>query len=182
MPAPLPVYHTVDDVQSIPDDGNRYELVYGLLLVSPTPRPAHQKVVMRLAHMLLDYCRREKAGELFCVGADLTWGRKDLLVQPDLFVVGAENAGWQNWSDIVHVPLVVEVLSPSTIHHDRFYKRIAYRDQGVSVLWILDADEQYAEVWAPEAQFPVLQRKCLTWQPAAGATAFTVDLNELFAH
>ncbi|MGQ0650198.1 MAG: hypothetical protein ACT4P7_21860 [Gemmatimonadaceae bacterium] len=48
MPATERAYYTVDEVLAFPDDGNRYELVYGELLLSPTPRVAHQRVVMDL--------------------------------------------------------------------------------------------------------------------------------------
>ncbi len=40
-----PVYYTADMVRAMPDDGNRYEVVYGELLVTPSPRPWHQIVV-----------------------------------------------------------------------------------------------------------------------------------------
>ena len=43
-----PIYHTADMVRAMPDDGNRYEVVYGELLVTPAPRPWHQVVVQRL--------------------------------------------------------------------------------------------------------------------------------------
>ena len=64
MPAPAQTYYTVDEVLAFPDDGNRYELVYGELLVSPTPRVRHQRVVMRLTRILLEYCDEERVGEV----------------------------------------------------------------------------------------------------------------------
>jgi hypothetical protein len=45
----VPIYYTADMVRAMPDDGNRYEVVYGALLVTPAPRPWHQGVVQRLS-------------------------------------------------------------------------------------------------------------------------------------
>ena len=39
---------TVDDLETFPDDGNRYELLDGVLLVTPAPGNAHQVVASRL--------------------------------------------------------------------------------------------------------------------------------------
>jgi len=120
MPAPVQTYFTVDEVLAFPDDGKRYELVYGELVVSPTPQVLHQRVVMRLTRILLEYCEREAVGEVFGVGADLTWGRRDVITQPDVFAVGPEDCGFKRWADVRRVPLIAEVLSPSTKRHDRF--------------------------------------------------------------
>ena len=43
------IYYTADMVRALPDDGNRYEVVYGELLVTPSPRPWHQVLVQRLS-------------------------------------------------------------------------------------------------------------------------------------
>lgn len=181
MPAFLQTYFTVDEVLAFPDDGKRYELVYGELLVSPTPRVQHQRVVMRLARLLAAYCEQQAIGEVFGVPADLTWGRQDVLAQPDVFVVGAEDAGFRSWQDVRHVPLVVEVLSPSTTHYDRFGKRIVYRDRHVATYWIIDAEERSAEVWTPDVQFPVVERERLTWQPDGASAPLVIDIASLLA-
>ncbi|MBK8247695.1 MAG: Uma2 family endonuclease [Gemmatimonadetes bacterium] len=58
MPAPLQEYYTVADVLALPSDGNRYELAYGKLLVSPSPVYRHQDVLGRLYRVVADYCDR----------------------------------------------------------------------------------------------------------------------------
>ncbi len=182
MPAPVQTYFTVDEVLAFPDDGKRYELIYGELVVSPTPLVLHQRVVMRLTRILLEYCEREAAGEVFGVGADLTWGRRDVITQPDVFVVGPEDRGFKRWADVRRVPLIAEVLSPSTKRHDRFGKRLVYREQRVDVYWILDAEEASAEVWTPDAQFPVIERERLTWYPTGASAPLLIDLATLLAN
>jgi len=100
MSASSKTYYNVDEVLRFPDDGNKYELIYGELVVNPTPRLWHQEVVMRLTHLLLDYCKREPVGRVFCVGADLTWGRSDVITQPDVFVLAPEDRGVEHFADV----------------------------------------------------------------------------------
>ena len=89
---------TVERVQALPEDGNKYELVWGELLVSPSPRLLHQRVVDRLDHLLDTYCRAHQLGEVFDVAADISWSA-DTLVQPDVFVISKRDAGAREWSD-----------------------------------------------------------------------------------
>ena len=86
-----PSYFTAEQARALPDDGNRYEVVYGELLVTPAPRPWHQEVVGRLSDRLRAYLRQEPVGHLFQSPADISWG-PDTLVQPDLFVVPLQQA------------------------------------------------------------------------------------------
>lgn len=180
MPATA-TYYTVDEVLAFPDDGNRYELVYGELLVSPTPRLLHQRIVYRLYDALRPYCDREQLGEVIATPADLSWGRTDVLTQPDVFVLPPRYRTGAEWVDVRHVPLVAEVLSPSTARYDRFSKRLAYRDVGVPIYWILDADERIAEVWTPEVHFPSIERDTLTWHPNNASAPLLIDLAAIFA-
>jgi Uma2 family endonuclease len=166
-------------VRALPDDGNRYEVVRGELLVTAAPRLWHQEIVMRLAEALRDYLRREPAGHLFCSPADISWGA-DMLVQPDLFVVPLEQARTLDWARIHDLLLVVEVLSPSSARADRFTKRLEYQRERIPVYWIVDADRQCVEVWAPDASAPAFELERLTWHPAGAARPFVLSLAELF--
>ena len=174
-----PIYHTADMVRAMPDDGNRYEVVYGELLVTPAPRPWHQVVVQRLSLALGNYLERVPAGLVLSSPADISWG-PDVLVQPDVFVVPTEEARTLTWSRMRTLLLVAEVLSPSSIKGDRFLKRLRYREAGVPLYWVVDGDERAVEVWTPADDFPVIERERLHWRPAAAAEPFTVRLEELF--
>ena len=185
MPLPAPVepagrhYWTVDDVRALPDDGHRYELVHGELLVSPSPRKRHQRVLRRLLFALEAWLRQHPVGELFASPADLTFG-PDTLLQPDLFVLTPEAAASPDWNTLGEVLLAIEILSPSTARHDRFPKRRAYQEAGVPLYWIVDADARQVEVWTPADSFPRLETDHLTWHPAGAADPFTLDLPALF--
>ncbi|HUF36197.1 MAG TPA: Uma2 family endonuclease [Gemmatimonadales bacterium] len=175
----VPAYYTADMVRELPDDGNRYEVVYGELLVTPAPRPWHQVLVQRLCLALGKYLDGEPAGLVLSSPADISWG-KDVLVQPDAFVVTPDEARTLAWSRMRTLLLVAEVLSPSSARADRFLKRLRYREAGVPLYWVVDGDARSVEVWTPEDDFPALELDRLVWQPSGASRPFTLSLEELF--
>ena len=174
-----PTYWTAEMVRQLPEDGNRYEVVYGELLVTPAPRFDHQLLVSRLAVAIAIYLDLEPVGIMLTSPADISWGR-DVLVQPDVFVVTREEAKGREWSGIQSLLLVVEVLSPSTTRADRFTKRRRYQEAGVPLYWVVDGVEQRVEVWMPDSELPVVETRRLVWHPAGAGRAFTLELAELF--
>ena len=174
-----PVYYTADMVRALPDDGNRYEVVHGELLVTPAPRLWHQKLVGRLQAALDVYLQRELVGEVLTAPADISWGRH-VLVQPDVFVVPREEARTLDWAAIRTVLLAAEVLSPSSQRADRFTKRRLYQERSVTTYWVVDGDERLVEVWAPQTEFPAIERGRLSWRPVGAGRPFMLELAELF--
>jgi Uma2 family endonuclease len=180
MPDTLtPVYWTADMARRLPEDGNRYEVVYGELLVTPAPRLWHQELVRRLVVALATYLESNPVGLVLTSPADISWGA-DVLVQPDVFVVPTEQARTLEWSAVRDLLLVAEVLGPSTPRHDRFTKRRRYQEAGVPLYWIVDGDERQVEVWTPGDAFPRIERDRLVWQPEGAGDPFTLALQELF--
>jgi Uma2 family endonuclease len=174
-----PVYYTADMAREMPDDGNRYEVVYGELLVTPSPRPWHQVVVQRLGLAIGKYLEREPVGIVLAAPADISWG-PDVLVQPDVFVVPPEEARTLSWSRMRTLLLVAEVLSPSTARGDRFLKRVRYREAGVPLYWVVDGDERSVEIWTRSDDFPAFERERLVWHAPGAREPLTIDLEELF--
>lgn len=174
-----PNYWTAEMVRQLPDDGNRYEVVYGELLVTPAPRFDHQLLVSRLSFALAKYLEQEPLGILLTSPADISWGR-DVLVQPDVFVIPRAEAATRDWAQLRTLLVVVEVLSPSTTRADRFTKRRRYQEAGVPLYWIVDGDEQRVEVWTPDAELPVIKTDQLIWRPAGAGKTFSLPLAELF--
>jgi Uma2 family endonuclease len=181
MPDTLtPVYWTADMARRLPEDGNRYEVVYGELLVTPSPRLWHQRLVLRLASALEEYLAEHPgAGVAFTSPADISWG-PDVLLQPDVFVVPVEQARALDWSAIHDLLLVAEVLSPSTPRHDRFTKRRRYQEARVPLYWIIDGDARQVEVWTPSDVFPRIERDQLIWHAEPTGARFILPLQELF--
>ena len=174
-----PIYYTADMVRAMPEDGNRYEVVYGELLVTPAPRLWHQVLVQRLTVAIELYLRTEPVGLVLTSPADISWG-KDVLVQPDVFVIPTEEGRTLSWTRIRTLLLVAEVLSPSTTRGDRFLKRVRYREAAVPTYWVVDGDERSIEVWSPSDDFPTIERERLLWQPSGAGRPFTLSLEELF--
>lgn len=174
-----PIYYTADMVRALPEDGNRYEVVYGELLVTPAPRPWHEVVQRRLMSALDNYLRVYPVGEVLGSRADISWG-PDVLLSPDVFVVALEQARTLDWSRMQNLLLVAEILSPSSARHDRFLKRHRYQEAAVPLYWIVDADARRVEVWTPADSFPSFEEERLVWQPAGAAEPFMLALTELF--
>jgi len=175
----VPIYYTADMVRALPDDGNRYEVVHGELLVTPSPRWWHQALVGRLHNALFTYLEREPVGHVVISPADISW-TPDTLVQPDVFVVPLEEARTLDWRHARTLLLVAEVLSPSSARADRFTKRRRYQEQQVLIYWIVDGDAHVVEEWTPAAEFPRIEGERLSWQPAGATQPFALDLAELF--
>ena len=173
-----PEYFTADMVRALPDDGNRYELLWGELLVTPAPLGTHQRICFRLARVLADYCDALGTLETLPSPADISWG-PDTLVQPDLFVVPKAEAMTGDWTRMKTLVLVAEILSPSTARRDRFEKRKLYQQQGVATLWLVDPDRRLVEVWTPDARFPVVETERVSWHPAGANTPLVIEIAEL---
>jgi Uma2 family endonuclease len=174
-----PIYYTADMVRALPEDRNRYEVVYGELLVTPAPRLWHEVIQRRLLSCLDNYLRVHPVGEVLGSRADISWG-PDVLVSPDVFVVPLEQVRTLDWAQIRDLMLVAEILSPSSARFDRFIKRRRYQEAGVPLYWIVDGDERRVEVWTPADSFPALEHERLVWRPEGVAEPFTLALAELF--
>ena len=171
--------YTVDEVLAFPDDGNRYELVDGELLVRPAPAPRHQKVATRLCAWIEGYLVRQPGrAELFVSPADITWDREKL-VQPDLFVVPVSEVS-RSWETVRTLLLAIEIVSPSSARGDRLVKRRLYQRQGVATYWIVDPDARLVEVWRPDDERPEIVTDVLRWRVAPGAEELALDLERLF--
>jgi Uma2 family endonuclease len=165
--------------RALPDDGRRYEVVHGELLVTPAPRAWHQEITKRLLVTLEWYLSRQPVGHVLAAPADISW-TDDTLVQPDVFVVDRREARTLDWTRMKTLLLAVEVLSPSTARADRFTKRRLYQEMGVPAYWIVDPERHGIETWTPELRVPSTEWKQVTWQPAGAEEKFVLRLAELF--
>jgi Uma2 family endonuclease len=133
---------TRDDLDRMPDDGNRYELIDGILIVSPSPRRLHQRVVTRLTVLLAGACPPDM--EMLPGPFDVALA-EDTVVVPDLLVARLSDLTER---DLPTAPLLaVEVLSPSTRRIDRILKRARYEAAGTPSYWVVDPDEPSLTAW-----------------------------------
>ncbi len=126
---------TEDDLAEMPDDGHRYELVDGVLVVSPSPGLDHQRCVASL-FKLLD-ADVPPGHEVILAPFDVRLSRSTVL-EPDLLVARKSDL---TPARLEAAPvLAVEVLSPSTRLIDLGTKRLAYEAAGVPAYWLVDPD------------------------------------------
>lgn len=124
------------DLDRLPDDGYRHEIIDGALIVTPAPMPTHQFIVFAVARGLHEACPeglRVVPGPLDLALDDRTVIQPDVLVAPrsDFLVNGLETP-----------PLVaVEVLSPSTRRNDLVAKRERLQRAGCPHYWLVDPVE-----------------------------------------
>lgn len=177
MPAPSkPKRWTAAMVREFPDDGNRYEVIDGVLLVTPAPRQVHQRAVGKLFFALESWIRGQDIGEVLLSPADLELEPDDL-VQPDIFVCPPAA---KDWTDVRSLVLAVEILSPSTERYDRGRKRRYFSRVGVPEYWIVDCDQRVVERWRPGAATPELVGTTLEWRPEGATRAFVLDVIAFF--
>lgn len=169
-------YYTAEMVRNLPDDGNRYETVYGELLVSPSPRPRHQVVGARILAALFSYIEANPGPLVLYSPADLSFGRDDVLVQPDMYVLRPEDASFKSWDAVGRLLLAIEILSPSTARHDQFTKRRLYQEIGADEYWVVDADAGLVEVWSPDAHFPHVRSESVSWLAPGAGKPLVLDL------
>lgn len=170
---------TLEMVRALPDDGNRYEVLDGTLLVSPAPSRRHQRAVAELLQIIAPYTKHNGIGETLASPADIELS-PTRLVQPDLFVVPAE-LKTELWKDVTRLLLVIEVLSPSTARWDRIDKRGAYQDKFIPDYWVVDLDTRVFERWHPSDRQPEVVSDVVEWQPMNSAPPLRVDLIQYFA-
>lgn len=179
------LFYTADMVRELIDEERpspRYETVYGELLVTPVPSVWHQAIAGRLYVALTGYLARESGvgGLAMIAPADISWGRPDVLVQPDVFVIARPPSLRFPWADVTRLLLAAEVVSPSSRSADYFRKRRLYQDRGTALYWVLDPDRGSAELWTPSSDLPRTEAEALRWQPEGAERELVLPLAELF--
>jgi Uma2 family endonuclease len=131
------------DLDAMPDDGRRYELLDGSIIVTPAPGKRHQRVERRLVRLLEDQAPHHL--EVFAAPLDLELPNGDV-VEPDVLVVTRNDPDART---VTEIPvLIVETLSPSTRRRDVGDKLTAYRDAGVPSYWVIDPINPRLQAWA----------------------------------
>ena len=175
---PLPRY-TVDDLDRFPEDGNRYELLEGWLIVSPFPTSLHQGIVARLFRALDGHVTDAGLGHAY-PGGVVQRGHDTRLV-PDVYVVSSQGRPGVGWVDMRERWLAVEVLSPSTERYDRSYKVNAYLALGVREVWLVDPRARAIEVHRAVGLPPDVVQDVLRWQASGADVPLAIDVRALLA-
>jgi Uma2 family endonuclease len=135
---------TVDDLDRMPDDGRRYELVDGVLIVSPAPQLPHQEVLGELVVQLRQSCPRGLAA---VPGPGVRMSVDTELI-PDLVVIRQDQLA-ERW--VTRPPLLaVEIQSPSTELFDLNTKKAVYERFSIASYWVVVPDADQPELIAFE--------------------------------
>lgn len=125
---------TVSDLDRMPDDGHRYELLDGTLIVSPAPGPPHQRVAVMLCHILELACPEDL---IVFPNVGVRIGPRSAL-EPDAVVARAADV---TGARLAKPPLLVaEILSPDSALRDLNLKKAAYERFGIPSYWVIDPD------------------------------------------
>ncbi len=150
VPGPPQGSWTYEDYAALPDDGHRYEIVNGVLVMTPPPTPEHQSINLRLSHYLFVHAELVGLGRVFAAPIDVDLGPKNVF-QPDVIVLLNEHLDRVAAKKIIGAPdLVVEVASQSTAAYDRLTKYEAYARAGIAEYWIVKPASRTVEVLALE--------------------------------
>ncbi|MGH2531723.1 MAG: Uma2 family endonuclease [Thermomicrobiales bacterium] len=139
---------TYRDLEQVPDDGLRYEIIDGELYVAAAPAKSHQRLLGRLYRVIDDAADVTGAGEVFMAPVDVRFSLHSQ-VQPDLLFIRRERAGIYRVNTVYEPPdLVIEILSPSNRSYDEKIKRGLYERMGVPELMLADPDAPALRLFA----------------------------------
>jgi Uma2 family endonuclease len=162
---------TVAELDRMPDDGHRYELLEGVLFVSPRPTTVHQVVATRLITLLDGLC----PDDLVVVAEPAVELGPQTEFDPDLVVVRMDQVGGFKFTE--PPLLVVEVRSPSTAVVDLNRKKSAYEKFGVPSYWIVDPDAAQPELTIFELRDRHYETVAKTTAPVTVGRPFLVTIN-----
>ena len=174
MAMPLTEPWTIEQLDRLPDDGNRYEVLDGELLVTPAPSDVHEEILDWLDTILRPFVKANGLGSVQHRGVIQMAGSQ---LEPDLIV--RPTAPLQGWANAPLPSLVVEVLSRGTRHRDLGKKREFYARAGIAEYWVVDREEEAVlQVRLGEERriTTVLQ-----WMPAGTSATLEVDVAKMFA-
>ena len=138
---------TWEDHQRLPDDGLRYEILGGVLYVSPAPSFNHQFSATELIRQLANFVRERGLGLVLAAPFDIRLSEAADPVEPDIVVFRTGNTPRPGDKHFVGVPdLLVEVLSPGSRSHDLGVKLRAYESAGVPEYWVVDPESRTVTV------------------------------------
>ncbi len=139
---------TYDDYARLPDDGRRYEVIKGVLYMAPSPNTGHQYASGKLGTAMYIFVEQHRLGRVYFAPIDVILPGLANPIQPDILFIAQDRLNIIKKQTIDEPPdLVVEVLSPSSLTHDRRLKYETYEAAGIKEYWIVDVEHEVIEVF-----------------------------------
>ena len=144
---PTPRKWTYADYRALPDDGNRYEIIEGVLYMANAPSYEHQYVSMMLSRALINHVLERKLGIVLAAPFEVHLSEDTRPVQPDILFIASTRQPKAGAKFFAGAPdLIVEVISPGSLRLDRVVKFNIYEKVGVAEYWIVDPKTRAIEV------------------------------------
>jgi Uma2 family endonuclease len=175
--------YTYQDYLDLPEDGKRYEVIDGELIMAPAPDTGHQDVSGDLFVDLKIFVKKNKRGKVYCAPTAVVLNEHNV-VQPDLLFISNERKHIITEKNISGAPdLIIEIVSPSSGYYDLVEKKEIYGRFGVQEYWIVDPKKQWLEIYFNEdGKFKSIQRLEKTGiAKSLVLTGFQIELKKLFA-
>ncbi|HEU4994717.1 MAG TPA: Uma2 family endonuclease [Gemmatimonadaceae bacterium] len=173
---------TVEMLDALPDDGQRYEIIDGVLHVTPAPSDVHQLVAGAFFIAIGAYLRRSALARALFSPADVRKSdRTRNRVQPDVFAVRLRDGKRPSYPyDLADLLLVIEVQSPSNSLYDYHTKRELYLANGVPEYWVVDADARIVSRWRNRDDPGEVFGQRIEWHPTGMPEPLSIELPALF--
>lgn len=140
---------TYQDYLDLPDDGNRYEIIWGeLYMMTPAPTTYHQRISRNLGYAFWNFVQDHNLGEVLYAPCDLVMEPGATPVQPDILFVSQTHLDIITTENVYGVPdLLVEILSSGNPRYDRITKFKLYQQAGVPEYWLVDSNAHIIEIF-----------------------------------
>jgi Uma2 family endonuclease len=150
VPGPQQGDWTYKAYAALTEDGECYEIVQGVLVMSPAPENIHQNAIGEIFAYLREQIKLKHLGRVIVAPFDVVLSSRDV-VQPDVLVVLNEHLDRLQAKHLEGAPdLVVEVYSPSSRLYDRVVKHTLYEQAGVPEYWLVDPEKECIELFVLE--------------------------------
>jgi Uma2 family endonuclease len=126
---------SADEYLALRDDGFKYQVINGVVVMSPSPTPRHQVVLSKLIVLIEAFLSKHPGARLF-PDIDVRFGA-DLVYRPDLVVIRKDRLPKPLRRIDVVPDLIVEIVSPGSEALDQRTKRADYERLGVAEYWIV---------------------------------------------
>jgi Uma2 family endonuclease len=182
----MPAIHanwTVAQLDALPEDLRRHEIIDGVLHVTPAPSEVHLLVAGAFYRRVYEHLRPGGVALALCSPADVRTGDTARnRVQPDVFAVRLVDGRRPPYPYSLHdLVLAIEVQSPGNPLLDYQVKRQLYLSSGVPEYWVVNPEARNVSRWRGRDDPGEVLSARLEWMPSGMTTALAVDLPALFA-
>ncbi len=160
------------------ETSDRYELVDGVIFMSPSPFPPHNEESFEVLGQLHAFSRQSRSVRVFAE-TDVVFSRA-LVYHPDIVVYRTDRLRRGRLSRLDTPPdMVIEILSASMKPYDLITKRGDYQRYGVGEYWAIDPDDCKVRCWRREPGDPGVFAESTgagSTMPSAAVPGFCLDL------